>query len=194
VAPVNLRKKVMELIAREVDHAKNGREGRMILKMNALTDVKTMEALYEASNAGVKIDMIIRGICSLRPGVKGMSENIRVTSIVGRFLEHSRVFYFANGGEADLYLSSADLMGRNLDHRVELMFPITDPDLAASIKKEVLDTALHDTVGARLLDADGKYTRVGLMNGSERLDSQAVILQSRMKPLEPKRAVPKESV
>jgi len=194
VAPVNLRKKVMELIGREIDHAKNGREGRMILKMNALTDVKTLEALYEASNAGVKIDMIIRGICSLRPGIKGMSENVSVISIVGRFLEHSRVFYFANGGEPDLYLSSADLMGRNLDHRVELMFPVGDPDLAASIKREVLDTALQDSVGARILGADGTYTRVALLNGLERLDSQAVILQSRMKPQEPKRAVPKEAV
>ncbi len=194
VAPVNLRRKVMELIGREIEHAKNGREGRMILKMNALTDVKTIEALYEASNAGVKIDMVIRGICSLRPGIKGMSENITVTSIVGRFLEHSRVFYFANGGEPDLYLSSADLMGRNLDHRVELMFPVGDPELAATIKREVLDTALEDTVCARILGADGKYARVAVLNGSERLDSQAVILQSRMKPQEPKRAVPKEAV
>jgi len=194
VAPVNLRKKVMELIGSEIEHAKGGREARMILKMNAITDVKTIEALYEASNAGVKIDMIIRGICSLRPGIRGMSENIRVVSIVGRFLEHSRVFHFANGGNPELYLSSADLMGRNLDHRVELMFPVADPVLAESIRAEVLDTALADTIGARLLGPDAKYTHTANLNGSERVDSQAFLLQSRMKPQEPKRAVPKEAV
>jgi polyphosphate kinase len=184
----------MELIDREIAHAKVGREARMILKMNAITDVKTIEALYEASNAGVRIDMIVRGICSLRPGVKGMSENIRVTSIVGRFLEHSRIFFFLNGGESELYLSSADFMGRNLDHRVELMFPVADPEWAASIRKEVLETALLDTVGARVLGSDGKYARVGTLNGSERVDSQAILLQARHRSAGPKRALPKEAV
>jgi len=194
VAPINLRKTMMDLIDRERDHAKNGRAAHMVLKMNSLTDVETIAALYEASKAGVKIDMIIRGICSLIPGVKGISENIRVLSIVGRFLEHSRVFYFANGGKPELFLSSADLMGRNLDHRVELMFPVEDPVQAASIKAEVLDLALQDTVRARILGQDGKYVRALPMNGSETPDSQTQILQSRMKPQEPKRAVPKESV
>jgi len=115
-------------------------------------------------------------------------------SIVGRFLEHSRVFHFANGGNPELYLSSADLMGRNLDHRVELMFPVADPVLAESIRAEVLDTALADTIGARLLGPDAKYTHTANLNGSERVDSQAFLLQSRMKPQEPKRAVPKEAV
>ena len=192
VAPVNLRKKVMELIGRERDHAVNGREARMILKMNSLTDVRTIAALYEASKGGVKIDLIVRGICSLTPGVKGISENIRVISIVGRFLEHSRVFYFANGGAPELYLSSADLMGRNLDHRVELMFPIEDAEHTAAIKAEVLDLGLSDAVRARVLGADGCYKRVTAGNGASAEDSQAMILRSRMKPATPKQSVPKE--
>ena len=194
VAPLNLRTRVMELIRREIDHALNGREARMILKMNALTDVQTIESLYEASRAGVKIDLIVRGICSLRPGIKDVSENIRVISIVGRFLEHSRVFYFANGGEPEIYLSSADLMGRNLDHRVELMFPILDPGWAETIRSEVLETALRDTAHARILGSDGTYTRRSSSNGVDEFDSQAFILQSRLKPIEIKQAQPKDVV
>ncbi len=124
VAPVNLREKITGLIEREAEHARQGREARLVFKMNSLTDAKIIEKLYEASKAGVQIDLIIRGICCLRPGLKGVSDTIRVISIVGRYLEHSRVFSFQNGGATELYLSSADLMGRNLDRRVELMFPI----------------------------------------------------------------------
>ena len=194
VAPLNLRKKITTLILREIDHAQKGREARMVLKMNALTDIKTIGALYEASKAGVKIDLIVRGVCSLRPGVKDVSENIRVISIVGRFLEHSRVFYFANGGQPEIYLSSADLMGRNLDRRVELMFPIEDQIWAETIRREVLETALGDTIRARELGSDGNYLRVVPTNGSEASDSQSIILQSRVKPQELKQAVPKEGV
>jgi polyphosphate kinase len=192
VAPVNLRKKVMELIEREIDHARNNRPAHMILKMNALTDVKAIRALYEASRAGVRIDLIVRGICSLRPGLKGVSENIRVVSIVGRFLEHSRAFWFANGGKPELYLSSADLMGRNLDRRVELMFPVEDPHWLEAVKREVLDIPLQDGLRARILGSDGRYTRVTPMNGADLLDSQAVLLESRITPPELKQAVPKE--
>jgi polyphosphate kinase len=192
VAPLNLRKKITGLILREADHAQQGREARMILKMNALTDIKTIGALYEASRAGVKIDLIVRGVCSLRPGVKDVSENIRVISIVGRFLEHSRVFFFANGGQPEIYLSSADLMGRNLDRRVELMFPIEDQAWAETIRKEVLETALCDTIRARVLRSEGNYERVVPSNGSEIGDSQSSILQSRVKPPMLKQAVPKE--
>lgn len=179
VAPVNLRKKIMELISRERDHASAGREARITMKMNALTDVRTIAALYEASKAGVAIDLIVRGICSLMPGVKGISSNIRVISIVGRFLEHSRVFHFANGGNPELYLSSADMMGRNLDHRVELMFPVEDPEHVATIKAEVLDLALKDTVRARVLGPTGRYSRIVPSNGTESVDSQDTILRSR---------------
>jgi polyphosphate kinase len=189
VAPVNLRERIAELILREIEHARTGKQGRMFLKMNSLTDIRTIEALYEASKAGVKIDLVVRGICCLRPGVKGVSENIRVISIVGRFLEHSRVFYFANNGSPELYLSSADLMGRNLDRRVELMFPIEDPSIAEMIKREVLDTALADNIRSRMLNPDGSYTRILPSNGEELVESQQLILQSRSK-IQPARLVP----
>jgi polyphosphate kinase len=192
VAPVTLRETVSALIDREMGHARGGKSGRMILKMNALTDVKLIAKLYEASKAGVKIDLIVRGICSLRPQVKGISDNIRVISIVGRYLEHSRVFYFENAGRPELYLSSADLMGRNLDRRVELMFPVEDPTMAASIKHEVLETALADTVRARTLQPDGTYTSVAPTNGSEALDSQQTIMLQRTKESQHKKTVLRE--
>jgi polyphosphate kinase len=118
-----------------------------------------IQALYEASQAGVRVDLIVRGTCCLRPGVAGLSVNIRVRSIVGRFLEHSRVFYFRNGGQEEVYLGSADLMSRNLDRRVETMFPVRDPALVARVRDEVLGTYLRDTVNAHLLQPDGSYAR-----------------------------------
>ena len=175
VAPVNLRERITELIHREIEHAQAGREARLIFKMNSLTDPKIIVLLYQASQAGVRIDLIVRGICCLRPGAPGLSENIRVISIVGRFLEHSRVYYCLNDGHPELYLSSADLMGRNLNRRVELMFPIEDSALAESIKAEVLDTALRDTVRARRLNADGTHTPVGTQDGLAPLDSQVAL-------------------
>jgi polyphosphate kinase len=127
VAPVNLRERVTAMIEREIEHLKHGRPARIIAKINGLTDTKLVRALYEASQAGVPIDLLVRGVCALRPGVPGLSDTISVTSIVGRFLEHSRIFYFLNGGEEDIYIGSADWMQRNLDRRVELLAPIEDP-------------------------------------------------------------------
>jgi polyphosphate kinase len=160
VAPVNMRETITGLIIREIGHAKAGKPATLEFKMNALTDLQMIEVIYEASKAGVKINLIVRGICSLRPGVKGVSENIHVRSIVGRFLEHSRVFYFANDGNPELYLGSADLMGRNLDRRVELLFPVEDQYWREIIKREVLESALQDNVRARVLLHDGSYTSV----------------------------------
>lgn len=181
VAPVNMRERITALIIREIGHAKSGKPAELIFKMNALTDLQMIEVLYEASKAGVKIELIIRGICSLRPGVKGVSENIHVRSIVGRFLEHSRAFYFANDGKPELYLGSADLMGRNLDRRVELMFPIEDRYWQEIIKREVLDTALRDSVRARTLLADGTHSHIQPTNGEQLIESQQHIIQSRLK-------------
>jgi polyphosphate kinase len=126
VAPINMRQRFEDLIRREIDHATHGREAGLVLKMNALEDSEMIRLLYQASQLGVKVDLLVRGICCLRPGIEGLSGNIRVTSIVGRFLEHSRIYYFRNAGHEEMYLGSADLMARNLNHRVELMFPVED--------------------------------------------------------------------
>jgi polyphosphate kinase len=192
VAPVNLREKISSLVDREMEHARQGKASRLIFKMNSLTDTGMIEHLYAASKAGVKIDLIVRGICCLRPGLKEVSDNIRVISIVGRFLEHSRVFYAWNNGQPELYFSSADLMGRNLDRRVELMFPIEDPALADQFKREVLDSALRDNVRARLLHGDGTHSRITPANGEELIESQSLIARSRIKPPKPARAVPRD--
>jgi polyphosphate kinase len=192
VAPVNLRERLTALIDREILHAKAGAPSQLVFKMNSLTDTKMIEKLYEASCAGVSIDLIVRGICCLRPGKKGVSDNIRVVSIVGRFLEHSRVFYFANGGIPEVHLGSADLMGRNLDHRVELVFPVEDPALTATIMKEVLVTALADRSRARVLGADGTYTRAD-PGAADIPDSQQVLLRSRIRTASPKPPVPREA-
>jgi polyphosphate kinase len=151
-----------------------------------------IELLYAASQAGVSIELIIRGICCLKPGVKGISDTIRVISIVGRFLEHSRVFLFGNGGNPELFLSSADLMGRNLDRRVELMFPIEQPDLLRQIIEEVLETALNDRVRARVLGQDGMYTRLNAPGGDDQMDSQTRILRSRSQPTRTLRVLPRD--
>jgi polyphosphate kinase len=193
VAPVNLRQRIAGLIHREIEHAQAGREGRLIFKMNSLTDPKIIALLYQASQAGVQIDLIVRGICCLRPGVPGVSENIRVISIVGRFLEHSRAYFCLNDGHPELYLSSADLMGRNLDRRVELMFPVEDPALAETIKAEVLDTGLRDTMRARRLNPDGTYTAVRPQDGLEVMDSQVALMQAREPRQVHPRPVPREA-
>jgi len=172
IAPVHLRENMLALIRREIAHRKEGRPARIIAKINSLTDTEVIRTLYEASQAGVVIDLIVRGVCRLRPGIPGLSESITVTSIVGRFLEHSRIFYFANGGEADVYIGSADWMRRNLDHRVELIAPIDDPQLKRCLKEEVLDVSLRDNVKARRLKPDGTYERLHPMPGEERFDSQ----------------------
>jgi polyphosphate kinase len=172
ISPVNLRERLAELIDRETAHAKAGRPAGIIAKLNRLADEQIIDRLYEASQAGVSIDLIIRGICMLRPGVQGLSENIRVRSIVGRFLEHSRIFYFANGGDEETYIGSADWMYRNLDRRVEVVCPVDDPKLRAYLKDEVLNAYLRDNVNARELQSDGSYRRVLAQFDDDRFDSQ----------------------
>jgi polyphosphate kinase len=159
VAPLNMADRLVALIEREASHAKAGKPAYIIAKMNGLLDRRTVEALYAASQAGVEIDLIIRGMCSLRPGVKGLSERIRVRSIVGRFLEHSRIFCFANGGREEVYCGSADWMPRNLVERCEVVFPVTQADLHKRLRDEILAAYLADNTKARLLQPDGEYVR-----------------------------------
>jgi polyphosphate kinase len=159
VAPLTLADRLVALIEREATHAKAGKPAYIIAKMNGLLDRRTVEALYAASQAGVEIDLIIRGMCSLRPGVKGLSERIRVRSIVGRFLEHSRIFCFANGGREEVYCGSADWMPRNLVERCEVVFPVTQADLHKRLRDEILAAYLADNTKARLLQPDGEYVR-----------------------------------
>ena len=166
VAPLQLRTRLSELIAREAEHARAGREARIIVKINAITDDQMIRVFYKASQAGVSIDLIVRGICGLRPGIPGVSDNIRVRSIVGRFLEHSRVFWFLNGGHQEMYIGSADLMERNLDRRVETLTPVLDPEILTHLRDVVLAAYLRDTVRAMVLDAAGHYTRPDTSSGS----------------------------
>jgi polyphosphate kinase len=154
VAPVNLRTRFLELIAREAEHAAHGRPARIIGKMNALVDQEVIDALYQASNAGVEIDLIVRGICCLRPGIPGVSDNIRVVSIIGRFLEHSRLWNFANGGDEEFYLGSSDWMPRNFDRRVEAVVPVESPALHERLRS-LFATYLEDNRQAWDLDAGG---------------------------------------
>ncbi|MBM3460416.1 MAG: hypothetical protein FJX77_17990, partial [Armatimonadetes bacterium] len=171
VAPVGLRERVLELIGREREQALQGRPGRVIAAMNSLVDPEVIEALYLASQAGVQVDLIVRGICCLRSGVPGVSENIRVISLIGRYLEHSRILYFQNGGSEEVYLSSGDWMPRNLSRRVETMFPIEEPSLRQRVV-QILLTKLSDNVQARELRPDGTYVRRTPGPGEERVDSQ----------------------
>ncbi len=164
MSPTGLRRRLIHLIEREIDKSSRRARGRIIAKMNSLQDREVIDALYAASRANVRIDLIVRGICCLKPKVKGLSENIRVISIVGRFLEHARIFYFWNGGKEELYLSSADWMPRNLDHRVELMFPVEDPVHRRYIT-DLLDLQLRDDVKARELLSDGRYRRLMARKG-----------------------------
>jgi polyphosphate kinase len=159
VAPLDLAEKSIALIDREAEHARQGREARIIAKMNALLDKSVVQALYRASQAGVEIDLIVRGICALRPGVKGVSDRIRVRSIVGRFLEHSRIYYFANGGDEEIYMGSADWMPRNLYERVEVLVPLPDEVLRDRVRHEILDAYLADNRKARILLRDATYIR-----------------------------------
>lgn len=171
VAPLNLRERFVELIRREASNAAAGTPARIIVKINSLTDEELIEELYAASRAGVEIDLLVRGICMLRPGIKGLSDHIRVRSIVGRFLEHSRIFYFANGdGPADLFIGSADWMQRNLDRRVEVMTPIIDENIREYLIGTLLERYLKDNVNARLLKSDGSYKKAPAAGGQ--FDSQ----------------------
>src|SRR4030095_2838874 len=159
VAPVQLRTRLTELIERETPHAREGRPARMIVKVNAVTDDQMIRVFYRASQAGVSIDLIVRGTCSLRPGIPGISDNIRVRSIVGRLLEHSRMFWFLNGGQEEMFIGTADLMERNLERRLETMTPIRDPDLMEHLRDVVLTAYVRDTVRAMVLDSNGRYNR-----------------------------------
>jgi len=159
VAPVQLRNRLTEMIDREAEHARNARPARIVIKVNALTDDQMIRSLYRASQAGVPVDLIVRGICCLRPGIPGISDNIRVRSIVGRFLEHSRMFWFQNGGQEEMFIGSADLMERNLERRVETLAPIRDPEILEHLRDVVLGAYLRDTDRAMVLDSSGKYER-----------------------------------
>jgi polyphosphate kinase len=172
VAPLGLRQGMVDRIEREITRHREDGNGLLIFKMNALVDPEIINALYRASQAGVRIDLIVRGICCLRPGVAGVSETIRVRSLVGRFLEHSRVYYFRNGGDEEILLGSADMMQRNLDGRVETLFPIEDSALLEAIRERLLKPVLADTANARELLSDGHYQRVRPEPGEQPFDSQ----------------------
>ncbi len=178
VAPLTMAESFLGLIRREQEHAQAGRPAHIVAKMNALLEPSVIEALYAASQAGVEIDLIVRGLCILRPGVKGLSERIRVRSIVGRFLEHSRIFHFANGGHDETYLGSADWMPRNLFERCEVAFPVRDPAALARIHDEILPAYLADTLKARLQQADGSYIRAGkLLKDLKAFSAQEFLMQ-----------------
>jgi len=172
VAPLNLRQRMMNLIKRETAHALAGRPAHIAAKINRLTDLPIIEALYEASQAGVKIDLIVRGACMIRPGEPGLSQTIHVRSVVGRFLEHSRIYYFANGGDEELYIGSADWMSRNLDRRVEVVTPVLDQQLKDYLKHTVLAAYLRDNVKARVMNSAGIYERPGMAEGEEPFNCQ----------------------
>ncbi len=162
---------MMALIKRETKHARKGNPARVIAKINSLTDTEIVAALYGAAQAGVRVELIVRGICALKPGVAGLSDNISVRSVVGRFLEHSRVYYFQNGGDEELYIGSADWMRRNLSRRVEVVAPIRDERLKRQLK-DLLDAYLRDNVKARRLLPDGRYERVRPAGGEPAINSQ----------------------
>jgi polyphosphate kinase len=179
VAPHKMREWVIGMIDRETEHRKGGKPARIVAKINALVDTEVIRALYRASRAGVPIDLIVRGICCLRPGLSGTSESIRVRSIVGRYLEHSRIFYFRNGGNEEIYLGSADLMPRNIDHRVEVLFPLEDPKLIRRVRDEVLAVYLADNVKARRMLPTGTYARKKATDGKKLVNAQEWLLMDR---------------
>jgi polyphosphate kinase len=179
VAPINLRERFQELIHREIEHHRRSGNGHLIFKMNALEEPAMVRSLYQASQAGVKVDLIVRGICCLRPGVPGVSDNIQVISVVGRFLEHSRIYYFYNGGDEEIFLGSADLMSRNLIRRVEVLFPVEDRRLVRHLRDHVLEIYLRDNVKARLMQADGSYQRRTREPEEEEISSQESLLSRR---------------
>ena len=178
VSPTGLRDRTLALIRREAEHAAAGRPARIVVKINRLADTRVIAALYEASQAGVPIDLIVRGICMLRPGVEGLSETIRVRSIVGRFLEHSRAYYFQNGGEEEMYTGSADWMPRNFDRRVETVAPVRDERLKKYMKEVLLGAYLRDDVKARVLGPDGRYRPVETEPGGERFNAQLFFMDA----------------
>jgi polyphosphate kinase len=177
VAPVGLRQGFRALVEREMEHAKAGHAARIIIKNNAVADSGIIKILYRASQAGVAVDMIVRGVCCLRPGIPGISDRIQVRSIVGQFLEHSRIYYFENGGAPEVYIGSADLMERNLDRRVEVLCPVTDPAMRQLLRDAVLEVLLSDTDRAWTLQTDGTYVRATAPEGVPPLNSQRFLLE-----------------
>ncbi len=170
-----MRDRFLALINREIDNAKNGFTGRIVAKVNSLVDPQIIATLYEASRAGVQIDLIIRGVCCLRPGLKDISDNIRVLSIIGRFLEHSRIYYFYNNGQEEIYIGSADWMRRNLDRRVEVITPIKDPDIAKDLQ-EILGIMLADNRQAWELQANGSYIQRHPCENAPEANSQKTLI------------------
>jgi polyphosphate kinase len=176
VAPFNLRSGLEKLIRREIEYAQSGQKAHLIFKVNAIVDPYFIELLYEASRAGVKIDLLVRSMCCLRPGIKGVSENVNVVSVVGRYLEHSRLYYFYNGGQEVIYIGSADLMQRNLDHRVEVLFPLENTDHVRYVRDKVLDTYLKDNARARVMQEDGTYVRLKAPSEDKAVDVQEFLM------------------
>jgi polyphosphate kinase len=176
ISPVTAHERLLGLIEREIRKSTRKKPGRIIAKMNALVDTKIIRKLYEASRAGVRVDLLVRGICCLRPGVPGISENIRVISILDRFLEHSRVYYFHNGGNPEIYSGSADWMPRNFKKRAEILYPVENTEVKVRIIKEILLTYLKDNVKARLMQADGSYVRVTPSEGAKPVRSQSALI------------------
>jgi polyphosphate kinase len=165
------------MIKREIALQAKGEEGHLIFKMNALVDPQVIRLLYVASQAGVKVDLLVRGICCLRPGIAGVSDNIQVISVVGRFLEHSRIYYFRNGGREEIYLGSADLMPRNINRRVEVLFPLEGPDLVRYVRDEILAVYMSDTVKGRSMKSDGTYARRAAPGNKRAVSSQEWLLK-----------------
>jgi polyphosphate kinase len=176
VAPHGMRTRMTAMIEREAALSTPERPGRIIMKMNNLADEGIIDALYAASEAGVKVDLIVRSVCMLRPSVKGLSRNVNVRSIVGRFLEHSRIFYFQNGGDEEVFIGSADMMPRNLDHRVEALAAVKAPEIREQLKL-VLDLAMSDNVGAWTLDRRGKWTKIPSPESEIRLSLQEQLMR-----------------
>jgi polyphosphate kinase len=179
VAPGTMREHIIQRIEREIERQEKHGDGYLAFKMNSLVDKSCIKALYRASQAGVKIDLQVRGICCLRPGLPGVSDNITLTSIVGRFLEHPRIFYFRNGGKEEMLLGSADLMPRNLDRRVEQLFPVEDPDLRESVYRQIFQVHLRDNVQARRLLPDGTWERLQPEEGEPAINSQLWMIENR---------------
>lgn len=181
VAPVNLRARMEALIDREIEHQRQDREGHLIFKMNSLVDPPMIRKLYQASQAGVKVDLIVRGICCLRPELPGVSENISVISVVGRFLEHSRIYYFRNGGNEQIYLGSADLMPRNINRRVEVLFPVEDRSIIQYLRNDVLETYFIANTKARVMKADGTYVYLEPGSDEPAINIQEELIKQRAK-------------
>jgi polyphosphate kinase len=179
VAPINLRQRMEQLIQREMEHQVKGESGHLIFKVNSLVDKHMIQLLYKASQVGVKVDLFVRGMCCLRPGLPKISENIRVFSIVGRYLEHSRIYYFRNGGNREIFVGSADLMPRNIDRRVEVLFPIENKDLIAHIHDNILNVYLRANVKVRQMKSNGDFERVPINSGDDTLNIQEWLMKQR---------------